>query len=111
MTEFHAFIKDFEAGHLDAQLTDKMSELVDAVTKFQKEGKLTIEISLCPKMEGEVLTSVKFKAKPPERDTIESIMFATPDNNLVDSNPKQPELFNQPVKSVKDAPASLVKNI
>jgi len=38
-------------------------------------------------------------------------MFATPENNLVDSDPKQPELFSPPVKTVKDKPAALVKTL
>lgn len=111
MTEFHKFLKDFKGGHLDAMLGEKMRELVDAVEKFQKEGKLTVELTLTPKLEGEVLASVKFKSKAPERDTVEAIMFATPENNLVDSDPKQPELFSQPVRTVQDAPVSIVKNI
>lgn len=101
MIEFYNFLKDFKAGHLDAQLTNKMHDLVGAVTKFQKAGKLTVEIALSPKAEGEIMTTVKFKMKAPERDTIESIMFVTPENNLIDSNPKQPELFERPVKEIK----------
>src|SRR5574343_883682 len=108
--EFHSFVKEFKAGHLDAQLSEKMQSLVDAVSKFQKEGKLTVEISLKPKIDGEMLTKIKFKTKAPERDTIESIMFVTPDNHLIDSNPKQPELF-QPVKSLKAPTKTLVKNL
>ncbi len=34
MTEFHNFLKEFKAGHLDAQLTNKMAELVEAVTTY-----------------------------------------------------------------------------
>jgi len=110
MTIFSDFLKDFKAGHLDAHLTDKMQNLVDAVTRFSKEGKLTIDITLSPKMDGEVHTRIKVKAKPPERDTIESIMFATPENNLVDSDPKQPQLF-APVSVVKESPVSIIKNM
>jgi len=111
MTEFHNLLKDFKAGHLDAMLTEKLHDLVESVTKFQKQGELSVKITLKPKDEGEIMTRVQFKVKAPERDTMESIMFATPENNLIDSNPKQPELFNTPVKSVKDAPASLVKSM
>ncbi len=110
MTQFYNFLKEFKAGHLDAQLSEKMHGLVDAVSKFQKEGKLTLEISLKPKLDGEMLTRIKFKIKAPERDTIESIMFVTPENNLVDSNPKQPELF-QSVKTMTAPAASLVKSL
>lgn len=100
MTEFYNFLKEFKAGHLDVQLTSKMNELVEAVAKYQREGELTIKIVLKPKTDGEMMTQIKFKMKAPERDTIESIMFVTPENNLVDSNPKQPELFNQPVREI-----------
>jgi hypothetical protein len=109
MKEFNAFIREFKAGHLDATLTAKLQELVESVGRYQQKGKLTVEITLKPKDEGEVLTSVKFKMKAPERDTMDSIMFATPENNLVDTNPNQPELFERPVASVKDRPASIVK--
>ncbi len=64
MTEFHNFVRDFKAGHLDAQLSNKMQELVESVIKFGKAGKLTVE------------------------------------NNLIDSNPKQPELFERPAREV-----------
>lgn len=111
MNSFYNFLKDFKAGHLDAQLTSKMHELVESVTKFQKAGTLTITIGLKPKDEGEMMTTVKFKMHAPERDTIESIMFVTPENNLIDSNPKQPELFNAPVKQVKEEPKLAVKNL
>jgi len=37
MTTFFEFIKDFKAGHLDAQLTDKLTDLVDAVGRFQRK--------------------------------------------------------------------------
>lgn len=110
MTEFAEFIKDFKAGHLDAALSSKMRELTESVTKYQQQGELTVKITLMPKHDGEVMTKVKFKMKAPERDTIESIMFVTPENNLVDSDPKQPELFNAPVKTVKENP-SLVKSL
>lgn len=110
MSEFHEFLKDFKAGHLDANLTNKMMELVEAVTRFQKEGKLTIKISLRPKAEGEIMTAIKFKMEAPERDTIESIMFVTPENNLIDSNPKQPELFERPVREISK-PSVITKSI
>ncbi|MEZ5691166.1 MAG: hypothetical protein R3D71_05840 [Rickettsiales bacterium] len=110
MRQFFNFLKDFKAGHLDAQLTNKMGELVESVSRFSKPGKLTVEITLKPKSDGEVMTSVKFKMKAPERDTMESIMFVTPENNLVDSNPKQPDLL-QPIKEMKEPSASLVKSL
>ncbi len=72
---------------------------------------MTLELTLTPKSDGEIMTRIKFKMKAPERDTMESIMFATPENNLIDSNPKQPELFNQPVKTVEDKPKLAVKNL
>ena len=102
--EFHAFIKDFKARHLDAQLTEKLHDLVAQVLRFSQKGKLTIEITLTPKNDGEMHTSVRFKMKAPERDTMDSIMFATPENSLIDTNPNQPELFEGPVKAPKETP-------
>ena len=98
---FHEFIKEFKAGHLDAQLTEKLIALVDAVQRNTAMGKLIVEITLKPKGEGEINTTAKFKMQAPERDTMEAIMFATPENNLIASDPKQPELFKGPVKEAK----------
>ena len=110
MTEFAEFIKDFKAGHLDAALSNKMRELTESCNKYMQQGELTIKIVLTPKHDGEIMTRVKYKMKAPERDTIESIMFLTPENNLVDSDPKQPELFTAPAKTVKDN-LSVVKHL
>lgn len=104
MTTFKDFLESFKGGHLDSQLTSKLHDLVDAVSKFQQKGKLTIDIELTPKADCEVLTKVKYTLKAPQRDTIESIMFTTPENNLVDSNPKQPELFEGPTRAAKETP-------
>jgi hypothetical protein len=102
MSAFNEFVESFKGGHLNAQMTAKMCELVDSVGKFQQKGKLTLDIELTPKADGEMLTKVKYTLKAPRRDTIESIMFTTPENSLVDSNPKQPELFEAPVRAPKD---------
>jgi hypothetical protein len=101
MSQFYEFVKDFKAGHLDAQLSEKLSELVGAVERHQAGGTLTLEIKLKPRGDGEVVASAKFKMKAPERDTLEAIMFATAENELVDSNPKQPEMFPAPVRQVE----------
>lgn len=106
---FHEFVKDFKAGHLDANLSNKLHDLVDAVQRNQAMGKLTIEVKLTPKGEGEMQTSVKYKLDAPERNTLESIMFATPENNLITSNPKQPEMF-APIREPEAAP-QIVKNM
>lgn len=111
MSNFHEFIKEFKAGHLDAQLSEKLHDLVEAVGRHTAPGKLTLEISLKPKGDGEMMAFAKFKLKAPERDTLESIMFATPENNLIASNPNQPELFPTPVKVMEAAKPHAVKNI
>lgn len=110
MTHFSNFIEEFKAGHLDAQLSEKLEALVDAVERNQRVGKLTIDITLKPKGEGEINTAVKFNMKAPERDTMEAIMFATPENKLIATNPTQPDMFPAPVKEAPQRPA-VVKSI
>lgn len=111
MSQFHEFIKEFKAGHLDSQLSGKLRELVDAVERHSLAGKLTLEIILKPKGEGEIMAQAKFKLKAPERDTLESIMFATPDNNLITSNPKQPDMFPAPVRELEAKKPAAVKAV
>lgn len=110
MSNFNEFIKDFKAGHLDDTLTKKLKEVVEAVESYQKPGILTLEIKLTPKRDGEIHTTAKFKTKTPERDTMEAILFSTPENNLIASDPKQPEMFPAPVREAAAKP-QVVKSI
>ena len=104
MSAFNDFLKDFKAGHLNDTLTKKLQDVVEAVEHHQKPGKLTLEFTLTPKRDGEIHTTAKFKTKTPERDTMEQILYATPDNNLIASDPKQPEMF--PAAPVREAGAA-----
>lgn len=105
MTSFNDFVTDFKAGHLNDALTKKLADVVEAVEHHQKPGTLTLEIKLTPKRDGEIHTTAKFKTKTPERDTMEQILYATPDNNLIASDPKQPEMFPAaPVRKAASAP-------
>lgn len=108
MSKFSEFVHHFKAGHLDATLTRKMQDLVEAVAHHQAAGSLTITINMKPKNDGEMMTSVKFKTKAPERDSMDSIMYATPDNNLINTNPMQPELFSRPLDE-KTTPIRKIK--
>lgn len=107
MKSFSEFINSFKAGHLDAALTKQLTELVEAVAVNQRVGSLTLAVKLTPKNDGEMHTSVKFTTKKPERDSMDSILYATPDNALINSNPNQPELFSKPMPE-KSSPVKAI---
>lgn len=107
MSSFNEFLKEFKGGHLNDTLTTRLQEVVKSVEHHQKVGKLTLEITLTPKRDGEIHTTAKFKTKTPERDTMEAILFATPENNLIAADPKQPEMFPAPTREAFSAPRAV----
>lgn len=93
--DFSEFINEYRAGSLNAMLGMELQKLVAATQKFAKPGKMNIVISVAPKQAGETNISIKFENKMPKRDTVTSIMFVTPEGNLVDDDPTQPKLFDK----------------
>ena len=105
MKKFNQFIGEFKSGNLDEKLTEELNELTQAVQYHMMPGELTVKIKLKPAMDGEINTVVQFNCKPPKRDSMESIMFATPEGDLLASDPSQPTFFDKSnIKAVDDSP-------
>ena len=94
MKKFSQFVAEYRMGNLDTALAQELQALVQAVQYYGKAGALNLKISVTPKADGELQTIAKFEAKVPRRDTIESIMFATLEGDLLGYNPKQGDMFN-----------------
>jgi hypothetical protein len=97
--KFSEFIQDFRGGHLDNMLTTQFQSVNEAVNKLDEKGIITLKITIAPGRDKQMNIQTKITAKKPSNDTLEAIMFMTPDNNLTSSDPKQSELF---VKKPKD---------
>lgn len=75
----------------------KFSELVNAVTANNKAGSLTLKIHIKPSTAGALavrseVSTVKPKGMPPE-----SLLWATPEGNLMAEDPRQTKLDLKPV--------------
>ncbi len=87
---FMDFLREHRNGSTHDELSDKLQELVAAVTEEGRGGTLTLTISMKPmgKNDGlEVAADVKIKEPKPKAGV--SIFFASPENNLVRQDPRQ----------------------
>ena len=88
---FFDVFRELRRGSALDEATDELQRVVAAVEETGKAGKLVIEISVAPasKGQGAVKVADKIMAKLPALPAGETIMFVTPDNNLVANDPRQ----------------------
>jgi hypothetical protein len=98
--------RDIRHGQFLDDCAEKMHRVVAAVEDTGKPAKLLVEITVKPasKGQGAVVISDKVRAKLPELPVGETIMFVTPENNLVPNDPRQ-AAFD--LKTVSAAPEQL----
>lgn len=87
-------LRDIRRGQLLDDAADKLQEVVKAVDETGKAGKLVIEINVAPASRGQgaMKVSDKITAKLPTLPAGETIMFVTPESNLVPNDPRQQKL-------------------
>jgi len=87
-------LRDIRRGQLLDDAADELQKVVAAVEETGKAGKLVIEIAVAPasKGQGAMKVSDKITAKLPTLPAGETIMFITPENNLVPNDPRQKSL-------------------
>lgn len=73
---------------------DALAQLVQQVTEHGKGGKMTIEISVKPagKKNAAVIVTGKYVVKAPQDVPDETLMFPTPEGNLLTEDPRQQKL-------------------
>jgi hypothetical protein len=88
------FLREHRNGASHDELSDALQELVAAVTEEGKAGTLTLKITVKPANAGQgaLLVVDEIKTAPPKTTKSGSIFFASPDNNLVREDPRQPKL-------------------
>ena len=95
LTPFSEYVRELEAGMIDAEATDLMGELVRAVRDTGKKGSISLKIELVPTdRDGDhIHLSVKdlsiSKPQPP-RDG--QLMYSSGDGDLARHNPNQGRL-------------------
>lgn len=96
-------LRHLGAGCLMDDAAEAMAGLVLAVDSTGKAGTLTIKISLRKATAGALAVTGTVTAKKPAAPPMESLMFPTPEGNLLTEDPRQQKLE---LKSVGAAPAA-----
>lgn len=98
-------LQGIRRGRFAELCSAKLTELVKAVATLDKPGKLTIELSLKPNTDGQVILSGKVKLSSPHPDVGDAIFYATEDGELERTDPKQHDIeehINRTLKGARD---------
>lgn len=75
----------------------KFSELIRAVTENNKAGKLTLKIDVKPSTAGTLAIKAECTITKPKGMPAESLLWPTPDGNLMAEDPRQTKLDLKPI--------------
>lgn len=103
-TDFAVTLLALNKGLTHKDLTERLAELVTAVTKVKKAGKLQLTITVKPQpaVDGALFVAADIKASIPRFDPKASIFFATETGGLVRDDPSQQPLFHEITTSTKE---------
>lgn len=97
---FMDILREHRGGQTHELLTEKLQELVAAVTEEEKAGSLTLKITIKPMGKSDGLeVAAQVTTNPPKETPGVSIFFATPENNLEREDPRQRTMELRPVPS------------
>jgi len=75
----------------------KFSELINAVTAHNKAGKLVMKIDIKPSTAGTLAVKADVSITKPKGMPAESLLWPTPEGNLIAEDPRQSKLELRPV--------------
>lgn len=101
-------LRHLDGGCLMDDAAELMAELVKAVDSTGKAGKLTLEISVRRATKGAFAVIGKVTVKKPSEPVYESLLFPTPEGNLLTDDPSQHKLDLRPVSGVEKPALSAV---
>jgi hypothetical protein len=90
--------------------SDKLAELVSAVTGTGKAGSLTIKVDLKPSTAGALAVKGAVTIKKPQRLPREALLWPTPDGNLMAEDPRQTKLELRQIAEQKTELKTVVNN-
>ena len=99
---FFECLRELRSGRALDELAHRLNEVVAAVREHGGAGELRLTLKIRPASKGDpsaLLVIDVVKTKIPEREASATVFFPDADNNLMRSNPKQPELELRPVSS------------
>ena len=86
----------------------KFSDLINAVAAHNKAGTLTLKIAVKPSTAGAMAVKADVSITKPKGLPAESLLWATPDGNLMTEDPRQTKLD---LKAVATEPVRELKTI
>ena len=86
----------------------KFSELINAVCAHNKAGKLTLKIDIKPSTAGTLAVKADITISKPKGMPAESLLWPTPEGNLIAEDPRQTKLE---LKQVAAEPARELKTV
>lgn len=86
----------------------KLAELINAVTAHNKAGKLVMKIDLKPSTAGTLAVKAECTITKPKGLPAESLLWPTPEGNLLADDPRQMKLE---IKQVAAEPARELKTV
>lgn len=88
---------------------EKLSELIGSIVATNKAGSLTMKIDIKPSTAGALAVKGGVDIKKPKGLPPESLLWPTPENNLLAEDPRQHKLPLAPVATAKDLPVASQK--
>lgn len=86
----------------------KFSELINAITAHNKAGKLRLSIDIKPSTAGTLAVKAEVSITKPKGMPAESLLWPTPEGNLLAEDPRQMKLEMKPVAA---EPARELKSV
>lgn len=96
---FTQTLYQINGGVLLHDFAEKLAELVQAVDITGKPGKITLEINLRKSTAQTMAASGAVKVTKPKEPLIETLLFPTPEGDLLTENPRQSTLPLQVVQT------------
>jgi len=104
---FISMASELRKGLTVSEISEAMSEILEAVVGTGKKGQLDLRFVFTPSSGGEtVLVTCQISPKEPMPDKNSTTFFVTEDKRLVRHNPNQREMFSVTDGGAKDEPAS-----
>jgi len=99
-------VAQLRAGATQEELSEKLSEAVNMARETGKPAEVTLKITVKPVGDGQYELRDKVSAKLPELQRGMTLMFGTPDGNLMREDPRQKKMD---LRSVSDEKPSEFK--
>lgn len=92
MRPFTDTLNALRFGTLTDDLTKALNELTQKVADTGRSGDLTLKLSLKPGKGGQIEVFDDIRVKAPKEERGSSIMFASPEGNLMREDPRQMQI-------------------